>query len=266
MPEINKTFKILFCSDNESAIQSIPKKIKDILTNIPYELKIVRDGIRAINEIKNNYQLFVVDSNPVGIDVFYLLKNYHEVMGGGTIIVLNMNDLARDQFENCDVINWPISAWNEFEETTKSSIPEELKIKYGLGKILPASFQILSALTAQYQQHNSFHFQVSEALVIMPANFFEVGSDEIKHSIKDRAVDENVLLLGENTKKYSLMFEIIFLSLLTGYNIYILNRPDYDSDSFYSTRVLITILTSFVFFALVSNWTLRRYIIRITKS
>jgi hypothetical protein len=266
MQEYNSnTFKILICSDNDGVIHSVNQKIAESLKNIPYELKIVKDGVRAINELGKSFcQLFISDSNPVGIDVHYLLKHYQEVSGGGSVIVLKHTDSHDRIFENCEVVNWPISAWNEFEEYVKNAIPEELKIKYGLGKVIPLKFQSLNELVQKYKD-NTISYNSESALVIMPSTFFERKGADSVHEEEKKVSEEKIMLIGENNKKFSFVVEILFFITILALNIYVLKNSDFESESFFSVRVLLTSLTGFVFFVLAANWTLRRYIIKFAR-
>ncbi len=262
MQEENHAFKIIICSDNENIIQNLNQKIDLFLKNIPYDLKIVKDGVRAINELGKNFcQLFITDSNLVGIDIHYLLQHYQEVNGGGSIIVLKNKESKEIVFDNCEVIDWPIAAWSEFEDCLKNSIPEELKIKYGLEKVIPLKFHSLNNLIAKYKD-NSTNYSSLSALIIMPKTFFEKNLSTINTDQEMSDLNEKITLIGENFKKTSFIVEIIFLVIMISLNIYILKNNDFESDSIFSTRVLITLLTGFIFFVLVSNWTLRRYILQ----
>lgn len=262
MQEQNHAFKIIICSDNENIIQNLNQKIDLFLKNIPYDLKIVKDGVRAINELGKNFcQLFITDSNLVGIDIHYLLEHYQEVNGGGSVIVLKNNESKDIVFENCEVIEWPISAWNEFEDYLKNAIPEELKIKYGLEKIIPLKFHSLNDSITKYKD-NSTNFDSKDALIIMPNTFFELGLTSSNSFQEMRTSNEKIQLIGENFKKTSFIVEIIFLIVMISLNIYILKNNNFESDSLFSARVLITALTGFIFLVLVSNWTLRRYILQ----
>ena len=263
MQEYSINFRILFCSDSEGLIQNLNQKIEEILKDVPYELKVVKDGVRAINELGKNFcQLFITDSNPVGINIHYLLEHFQDVNGGGYVIVLKNSDTADSQFENCEVLNWPITSWNEFEDHIKSAIPEELKIKYGLTRKIPLKFQSLNQLVQQYKDQTTFNSDSS--LIIMPPIFFEKRAAGPTNEKELKVTRENVSFVGENNKKFSYIFEILMLVGVMSLNYYFFNNANYESESIFSVRVLTTVLSGFIFFVLVSNWTIRRYIMQIS--
>lgn len=256
MSEDKNKLQILICTDNDLILSQCHARIVKIFEKIPYEIKIEKDGIRAMHSLqKHFFHLFVCDSKPIGIDPKFLLQFFQEKQGGSSAIVFSLDE--DDQFDNVDLLPWPIADWDKFDDALTGAAPEEMKIKYGLHKKIPPNLHSLLAIASEFN-HDVPPLPSSKILMI--SDFFYNNNTDTTQAFA--LATSEIKLEDHFNKKFVYLLELFFLLLLVSLDIYFLKNPDYETDSWVSLRGFLTINTSLCVLVIISSWNLRTLAVR----